>query len=782
MRVVSPDARTPTASRTLGRTLTLLRPTRADLVDAAFTLVLGVTALLGLATTFSNGRYLLVGAFGLLIGTGVAHLANAMRWPWPAAPGLAVAVYYALGGAVALREDVIAGFLPSPRTLADLTFLAVGGWKDMLTTLPPVDGDGAYLVLVWLLSLAAGTIGFLLARRVRSPWAGVVVPVVMLAVVIAVGTFEGAFLTLVGVAATVGVFAWLFVRLSRRTRISGTGTGSTTRWVSAVVLLAVAAASGWGLSLLMPGPHQIQRQVLRTYVQPPEDVDKYPSPLAGFRKYSSDGQRLYDEPLLKVEGAAEGTLVCMAVLDTYSGTVWSASGGMAGDPRAGFRRIGSVIPGAPEGRTNTTRITILPGYADTPDLNVWLPATGPATDIVFGGAHEREHRAYVRYNIGTGQGLVPDRLKADDWIQVTSVALPSAPGGLPRPAGPVVVGRCHLGFHPARRGRPRCGRRRPVVACHGHRRRPAHQRLVEQRDQAGRADVPARPRRGTPGPVHRRTRRERRALCGGLRAHGEPAGLPRTGGAGASVGADEIVRGRDVKAWVEVSLEDAGWVTIPTDRFTPDRTKQPNTIPPKTLDQNPAVNVPPSAPARPPGSFDSLFNTGAPGDQLEKPATPFDWWGVVVAVVAVVGPPLAVVAAVVALILGAKALRRRHRRRTGPPSTQVAAGWREFVDRARDMGTAVPAHATRREQAAAIGGDEASALAGAADRVVFGSSTPDAAASGGYWGDVMAARRSVVAGIGRWKRWGTALNPRSLVPLARDRRAVGPHQSLRRRP
>lgn len=67
-----------------------------------------------------------------------------------------------------------------------------------------------------------------------------------------------------------------------------------------------------------------------------------------------------------MEGAAEGTLVRMAVLDTYSGTVWSASGGMAGDPRAGFRRIGSVIPGAPEGQTNTTRITVLPGYANTP--------------------------------------------------------------------------------------------------------------------------------------------------------------------------------------------------------------------------------------------------------------------------------------------------------------------------------------------------------------------------------------------------------------------------------
>lgn len=104
MRVISPDARTPTASRTLGHTLTLLRPTRADLVDAAFTLVLGVVALLGLATTYSSGRYLLVGALGLTLGIAVAHLTNALRWPWLPAIGLAGVVYYALGGAVALRE------------------------------------------------------------------------------------------------------------------------------------------------------------------------------------------------------------------------------------------------------------------------------------------------------------------------------------------------------------------------------------------------------------------------------------------------------------------------------------------------------------------------------------------------------------------------------------------------------------------------------------------------------------------------------------------------------
>ncbi len=95
------------------------------------------------------------------------------------------------------------------------------------------------------------------------------------------------------------------------------------------------------------GSHQTPRLVLRTYVQPPIDIQQFASPLAGFRKYSSDSQRLYDEPLLKVEGAAQGTLVRMAVLDAYDGTVWSAAGGVEGDPSAGFRRVGSTIPGAP---------------------------------------------------------------------------------------------------------------------------------------------------------------------------------------------------------------------------------------------------------------------------------------------------------------------------------------------------------------------------------------------------------------------------------------------------
>lgn len=782
MTIINPDARTPTGSRTLSRTLTLLPPTRDDLVDAAFGLTLGVVILLGLATTYSSSRYLIVGVVGLVGGIVVGHLANALRLPWWAGVGGAAVVYYALGGAIALREDVLIGFVPSLRTLAELSTLAVGGWKDLLTTLPPVEGDGPYLVLVWLLTLAAGTLGHLLSRRVRAPWAAVVVPVAMLAIVIAVGTFEGAFPVVVGIGVAVGVFGWLFVRFARRARIGNTGLGSTTRWVSGVALLAVAAASGWALSTLLPGPHQIPRHVLRTYVQPPEDINKYPSPLAGFRKYSSDSQRLYEVPLLKVEGAAEGTLVRMAVLDSYSGTVWSASGGMAGDPRAGFRRIGSIIPGAPEGATDTMRITVLPGYATTSDLNAWLPATGPATDIVFAGANEREHRAYVRYNIGTGQGLLPDRLKADDVIQVTSVALPTDVGGLPRPGGPVLVDDATTTFLQPIIESLGAGAgdqwSRAVAIAQAMRERGSWSNGTRQGEQmylpghgVGRLMVFATDLVGSD---------EHYAATYALILN--RLGYPARVVLGASVGADEIVRGRDVKAWVEVSLDGPGWVTIPTEAFTPSRDKQPNTVPPKKLDQNPAVNVPPPAPVRPPGSFDSLFNTGAPGDQLDKPSFLVDLWGVIVAVLSVIGPPLTVIGAIVGGILGAKALRRRHRRRTGRPTTQVAAGWLEFVDRARDLGAVVPARATRLEQAAAIGGEDASALAGAANRVVFGRGEPDADTSAGYWGEVMTSHAALVAGLPRWKRWAIALNPRSLVPLARDRRAVGPHQPLRRRP
>lgn len=773
MRVVAPRRAEPTAASTFTGTLQLLRPSAADLTDAAFVVALGVVALAAWASTFSTGTYLGVGALGLLLGVLAAHVTTALRWNWVTAVGLVVVLYAALGGAIALREDVVAGFLPPLATLRGLATGAVGGWKDLLTTLPPVPGDSGFLVLPWLLGLVFGCGAHLLSRRARSAWGPPALALGLLALTILLGTFEAAAPVAVGVAGTLGVFAWLFVRHTRRRSLAGTGLGRSTRWTAGALLLALAVAGGVGGAALMPGPEWTPRTVLRTWVQPPLDVDRYPSPLAGFRKYSSDSQALYDQPLVRVAGAAPGSRLRLAVLDDWDGLAWSASGGVAGDPRTGFQRIGATIPGTPAGQTTTVRLTIEPAFAATRELAVWLPAPGPATQIQFTGPNARAHADVVRYNIGTGQGLVPDFLKAGDTIEVTSVEPPADPGQLPRPAGPVLV--------PEPLSAPLVPTFDAMAAAAGDPWSRAEEiaRVLRENGAWSNGTKPGQ-QQYLPGHGLKRLLTFGTELVGSDEHYAATyalalnrLGYPARVVMGAVVPGDGVVKGQHVQAWVEVSLDGRGWVTIPTETFMPDRNKEPTNIPPKTLEQQNAPNVPPPNPVRPPGSFDSLFNTAGVGDQLERPAQRTDWVKVILAVVGVVGPPIAVILGIVGLLLGAKAVRRHRRRTRGAASTRVAGGWLEFLDRARDLGRPVPAQATRLEQAAAVGGAEALDLARSADRAVFGSGDLDAAASGGYWAGVMAARTSVLAGLPWWRRWAVALNPRSLVPLASDRSANG---------
>lgn len=771
MRVVAPRRAVPDSSSAITGTLQLLRPSSADLADAGFVLGLGAVALVGWASSFSTGTYLAVGALGLLVGVLVAHLTTALRWPWVTAVGLVVVLYALLGGVVALRDDLVAGFLPSLATLQGLQHGAVGGWKDLLTTLAPVPGDSAFLVLPWALGLAFGAGAHLLARRSRSAWGPPLLALGLLALVILLGTFEVAAPIIVGALGALGAFLWLFVRHTRRRSLGGTGLGRSTRWTAGAVLLALALAGGVGVAALLPGPEWTPRTVLRTWVQPPLDVDRYPSPLAGFRKYSSDSQALYDQPLVTVTGAASGSLLRMAVLDDWDGLAWSASGGVVGDPRTGFQRVGATIPGTPEGQTTTVRLTIEPAYAATRELAVWLPAPGPATEIQFTGDNARAHADVVRYNIGTGQGLVPDFLKAGDTIEVTSVAPTTDTGELPSPGGPVLVGEAvSAPFVPtfdamsAAAGDPwsRALEVADVMRSQG---------FWSNGTKPGQAQY-------LPGHGSKRLLTFGSELVGSDEHYAATyalalnrLGYPARVVMGATVPGDGVVKGQHMRAWVEVNLTGRGWVTIPTEAFMPDRNKEPNNIPPKTLEQQNAPHVPPPNPVRPPGSFDSLFNTAGVGDQLERLAKPTDWLKIILGVVRVVGPPIALVVGVVALLLGAKAVRRHRRRTRGAATTQVVGGWLEFLDRARDLGRPVPAHGTRLEQAAAVGGAEALDLARSANAAVFGPGEPDTAASQGYWAGVMGARKSVLAGLPWWRRWAVALNPRSLVPLGSDRSA-----------
>ena len=172
MRIIDPSAESSTGGRTVTMTarLVALRPSAADVFDALFLVGLVMLAILGFATSFDSPRYLIVALAGVLLGVLAAHLANVLRWHWLSVIAMGAAAYLLLGGAIALRDDLILGVIPSVATLTGLSAITVNGWKELLTTLPPVAGDGPFVALPYLLAVIAGAGGFSIARRTRSIW------------------------------------------------------------------------------------------------------------------------------------------------------------------------------------------------------------------------------------------------------------------------------------------------------------------------------------------------------------------------------------------------------------------------------------------------------------------------------------------------------------------------------------------------------------------------------------------------------------------------------------
>lgn len=140
---VAPSSGSITANRTKARLAVTGRPTRDDLVDGGFILVLGLMALWGFHTTFDSPRFLLVSAVGLVLGVVVAHLANVLKQHWLVLALMLVVTFFLFGGALALSGDAIAGFLPTGSVLGKLANLTVSGWKGLLTTLPPSMGPAS---------------------------------------------------------------------------------------------------------------------------------------------------------------------------------------------------------------------------------------------------------------------------------------------------------------------------------------------------------------------------------------------------------------------------------------------------------------------------------------------------------------------------------------------------------------------------------------------------------------------------------------------------------------
>jgi len=734
-----------------------LVPRRADVVDAGFLLVLSAIALSGFATTYSGWSYLAVGLSGVVLGVLTGHIANMLDQPVITLAALTVATFFLAGGAVVLRAQAIGGVLPSAGTMRGLADGSVNGWKQLLTTLPPVDGRGPLLVLPYLLGLLIGAAGFAVSSRLRPAAAPVVAPLLLLVATILLGTGEPAAPVLQGGVFAALALAWIATRARRLRPPARDGSRHLVRLGVAVAILGVATGIATLVGPSLPGAGG-DRVVLRDLVTPPFEIGAYPSPLV----------RSEDQTLFTVDGLPDGVTVRIATLDDYNGSVWGAADQPAtAGPRNSYQRVGDRIPTTAHGRTATVTFTVSPAYATATDASAWLPTAGAATSVAFTGPAAAGHTENLRYNLATSAGIVADRLRAGDTYTVDAILEPT---GIPKdaqPFGPSTVESAARAFVSSR-AQKWAGDATSVT----DRLRAVATYL---REHGAYSD-------GGPGeseylPGHSLGRLttffnaprpvgddEQYAAAFALVAN--DLGMPARVVLGATPKKDGAVRGKDVHAWVELHLADGRWVPVPNTEFMPDTSKKPDKQPPQEFENTDASIVPPPNMSHPPSTLDNLAQSDPSTNRAATAPEPGT--GGLPAIIGVllrwVGLSLLVLGTLCGAIIGAKAMRRNKRRTRGHPAVRVAAGWREVLDHVRDLGMAAPRGGTRWEQARSVADQRVTGLATHADAVVFGAAEPGGVAADEFWAAVVKLRAQLGGEAGRWRRFRAAVSLRSIRP------------------
>jgi hypothetical protein len=387
-----------------------------DAITVALTTAIALTTL---DTVFAGRTYLLIGLLGLALGLGIGWLANARRWLPVTAVAVGLAVFVLAAGPIALRDTLIARVVPSLSTLRGIWDGAVGGWRGLLTTLPPVPEDGPLLLVPFLCGFVAGLAGLLLAGRTRLIAAPVLMAGIVLVAGLLLGTREPVSILLHGIGFAAVALVSIIVRQRRFVRSTNAGRSRFRRIAHSAVLLVLAA----GMATLVASPAAVaglaDRFVLREHVELPFDPSVYPSPLSSFRRYEVNQKT---NVLFRIAGMPDGGRVRLAAMDAYDGVVWTVAGAGGRHSASGvFERVGVTIPTTVTGREAKLRISIV-------DLGgVWIPTAGALTAVEFPGQRGEELSDVFRYNRVTGTGVLkqPGRLRSGDTISLEAVIPPT---------------------------------------------------------------------------------------------------------------------------------------------------------------------------------------------------------------------------------------------------------------------------------------------------------------------------------------------------------------------
>lgn len=738
------------------------RPTRAEGIDVAFTVALGILGVVGFRTVFADAQELTVGVPAVLAGVAVGFTALKVRLPFLAGLAVTLVALFVLAGPIALRHRATAGFLPSPDASVALADAAITSWVDLLTSLPPAGRGGDHAAIPYLCGFLGAAATIALARHFRDRSFCVIPPTIVLVVSVLMGTKRPASLLLQGVVFAGVTIAWVSVRYQRERRIN-VATNSRSRLLAGAVLIGISAFGGTVIGPMLPGGGELDRYVLRQDVEPPFDPLTEPSPLAGYRNYS-DQDRRTDE-IVRVQGLPAGARIHIGIMDSYSGTEWRATG--SGSVLAGeYLRVGAEIPADGLGLEQAVTVEMLRPHG------VWVPLGGDVTGLAFRGDRAEQLDEEVRVSIETDAAAVPGGLRAGDQYRFTAEF--TAP-----PSEDVLVetgldGR-YVGYaydDPLQipevfvsRGADWVGEQPTEFA--------EVLAMAEGLIEEG-AFSDGGPEANPPSPPGHSLRRlldfidteqpfgngEQFAAAMGLLAQSRDIPVRVAMGFVNRAGNDDITfRGEDIEAWVEVPVDGYGWVPIDV---TPPEDKQPDPIrQPRSKTENPEPQPPPPTTVPPPTSIPNELEAEEPDPDEEKDdAAGIPAWAKFLVVA--IGMPILLLVIPALVIIAIKRRRRRRRRRRGTPADQVAGSFSELVDGARDVGRFLPGRATRPELATAVGVTDAGTLASHADTAAFGPEESTEEDVEVAWATLVECERSLQSDLDRAQRLRSAVSVRSL--------------------
>jgi hypothetical protein len=762
-----------------------LRPTRSDWIDLGFAVALCSLAIIGFRTSFSGHEELTVGIPAVLVGAGVGYVIAKLRQPLVVSAALGIAAFFLFGG-IALHDDALLWILPTPAVFTELVDGLVHGWARLLTTLPPAGQAGNLLAMPYMCGFVGASLCVILALRTsRWPWC-IVPPVGVLVTTVLFGVDEPAALVLQGAVFGGVAIAWASMREQRRRGVDDHATiGHRLARAGLILVAVVLGAVLIGPKLPLADAHD--RYVLRDTVEPPFDPSEYPSPLAGYRNYKiGEGERDFekrrDEVLMTVDGLPEGAAIRWAVMDDYDGLAWRVVG--AGTDASGrFDHVGDKIENPSDGAAASVTFEIEEPADDAKgvDGSIWVPLVGAPTGVHFAGPRADELTEAFRFNRATDAGAAPIELHAGDRYTVDTVIPPAysadelAGLGIDRD---LLTALDEAVVNAEYESKPiaSIGLDDKVVYD------DAYSQATALRDyfvdngvyndggpKASESNLIVPPGHGLSRLVPfigdnesmiGNDEQYAAALALLARAHGLPARVvmgwrPETGGR------VELTRG-DAAAWVEIGLEDVGWVPlVPRPNEDAPPVEEPEPQPKEVANQQPP---PPTVPPPPNRVADELDpNVGEENEAREPSGGGSSGLLRTVLVGASVAMiPIALLATPLLIVLALKARRRRKRRRAATPAAQVAGGWQEVVDCARDRGLPVPAHATRREIGRVIANDMVVDLAARTDSVLFGAADPSGEDADRIWNEADAARAELLENLGRGARVRAALSLTSL--------------------